>query len=82
MKKTILTIILSCGLYFANGQITGKKDSVWTPTDSTEFIMIKDINDQLAKLGDQISFNDFNKIKVAFQNLVNEAIERRRKRKP
>ncbi len=77
MKKQILIIAFSLAAFFCQAQ---KKDTLWTPTDSTEFISIKDMNLLIQKVGDKITMNDGKKMQEFFQLLINEAIDRKRKK--
>ena len=77
MKKVtmIIAILLSVT---SIGQ--SKKDTAWIPaSDSVEFISTKDINDYLTPLYDKASAKDFNLLKAAFQEIINNAVSRKRK---
>ena len=60
--------------------ISAQKDTAWIPTnDSVEFISTKDINEYLTPLYDKASAKDFNLLKAAFQEIINNAVSRKRK---
>ena len=77
MKKVtmIIAILLSVT---SIGQ--SKKDTAWIPaSDSAEFINTRDINEYLAPLYEKVSAKDFNLLKAGFQEIINNAVARKRK---
>lgn len=95
MKKALLTVIISLVSLAGFSQKQGKSpaikadsnqvvhvlDSAWVPTDSTEFITIRDISSILNDLTDKVSYSSFIQIQSAMQTLVDRAILRKRKNK-